>query len=94
MDWFQTEKGVYQGCIFSPCLFNLYTEHIIQNAKVDESQAGIKIDGRNNNSIRYADDITSMAEIAAAHGVEKRVRKDLVTEQPQTAKVRGGGFKH
>ena len=63
MDWFQTEKGVYQGCIFSPCLFNLYTEHIIQNAKVDESQAGIKIGGRNNNSIRYADDITSMAEI-------------------------------
>ena len=57
----------------------------MQNAGLDETPARIKIAERNINNLRYADDITSMAEIAAAHGVEKRVRKDLVTEQPQTA---------
>ena len=59
---FQIRKGVRQGCILSPCLFNLYAEHIIKNAGIDESQAGIKIAGRNINHLRYADDTTLMAE--------------------------------
>ena len=62
MDWFQIGKGVHQGCILSPCLFNLYEEYIIQNAGLDEAQAGIKISGRNINNLRYADDTTLMAE--------------------------------
>ena len=61
-DWFQIGKGVHQGCILSPCLFNLYAEYIIRNAGLDEAQAGIKITGRNINNLRYADDITLMAE--------------------------------
>ena len=61
-DWFQIEKRVRQGCILSPCLFNLYAEYIIQNARLDEAQAGIKIAGRNINNLRYADDTTLMAE--------------------------------
>ena len=54
-DWFKIGKGVYQGCILSPCLFNFYTEYIMQNASLDEAQAGIKIAGRNINKLRYAD---------------------------------------
>ena len=61
-DWFQVGKGVRQGCILSPCLFNLYTEYLIRNAGLDEAQAGIKIAGRNINNLRYADDTTLMAE--------------------------------
>ena len=61
MDWFRIGKGVCQGCILSPCLFNLNAEHIIQNAGLDESQAGINNAGRNNN-LRYADENTLMAE--------------------------------
>ena len=61
-DWFQIGKGVRQGCILSPCLFNFYTEYIIQNAGLDEAQTGIKIAGRNINNLRYADDTTFMAE--------------------------------
>ena len=61
-DWFQTGKGVIQGCILSPCLFNLYPEYIMRNAGLDETQAGIKIAGRNINNLRYADDTTLMAE--------------------------------
>ena len=60
-DWFQIGKGVCQGCILSPCLFNFYAEYIMGNARLEEAQAGIKIAGRNNN-LRYADDITLMAE--------------------------------
>ena len=60
--WFQIGKGVRQGCILSPCLFNLYTENIIGNAGLDEAQAGIKIAGRNINNLSYADDTTLMAE--------------------------------
>ena len=59
---FQTGKGVCQGCILSPCLFNLYAEYIMRNAGLDEAQAGIKIAGRNINNFRYADDTTLMAE--------------------------------
>ena len=60
--WFQIGKGVHQGCILSPCLFNLYAEYIMQNTRLDEAQAGIKIVGRNINNFRYADDTTLMAE--------------------------------
>ena len=62
MDWFQIGKGVHQGCILSPCLFNLYAEYIIRNTGLDEAQAGIKIARRNNSNIRCADDTTLMAE--------------------------------
>ena len=61
-DWFQIRKGVHQGYILSPCLFNLYAEYIMRNAGQEEPQAGIKIAGRNINNLRYADDITFMAE--------------------------------
>ena len=61
-DWFQIEKGVRQGCILSPCLVNLYAEYIVRNAELEETQAGIKIAGRNMNNLRYADDTTLMAE--------------------------------
>ena len=62
MDWFKTGKGVRQGCILSPCLFNLYAEHIMQNPGLDEAQAGIKIARRNINNLRYADDTNLMSE--------------------------------
>ena len=61
-DWFQIGKGVRQGCILSPCLFNLYAEYIMRNAELDKAQAGIKIAGRNINNLRYEDDTTPMAE--------------------------------
>ena len=61
-DWFQIGKGVRQGCILSPCLFNLYAEYIMRNAGLEETQAGIKIAMRNINNLRYADDTTLMAE--------------------------------
>ena len=62
MDWFQIGKGVHQGCVLSPCLFNFCAEYIKRNARLDESQAGIKIAGRNIDNLRYADDTTLMAE--------------------------------
>ena len=61
-DWLQIGKGVYQGCILSPCLFNLYAEYIMRNARLEEAQTGIKVVGRNINNLRYADDTTLMAE--------------------------------
>ena len=61
-DWFQIGKGECQGCILSPCLFNLYAEYIMRNARLDEAQAGIKIAERNINNLRYADDTNLMAE--------------------------------
>ena len=61
-DWFQIGKGVHQGCILSPCLFNLYAEYIMRNARLDEAQARIKIARRNINNLRYADDTTLVAE--------------------------------
>ena len=74
-DWFQTGKGVCQGCILSPYLFNLYVEYIRQNARLDEAQAGIKIAGRNINNLRYADDTTLMAESEKLKSLSMRVKK-------------------
>ena len=62
MDWFKIGKGVPQGCILSPCLFNLYAEYILQSARLDEAKAGIKVSRRNIDKLRYADDTTLMAE--------------------------------
>ena len=62
MEWFQIGKGVHQGCILSPCLFNLYEEYIMRNTGLEEAQAGIKIAGRNINDLRYVDDTMLMAE--------------------------------
>ena len=62
MDWFKIGKGVCQGCILSPCLFNLYAEYIMRNAGLEEAQAGVRIAGRNINNFRYADDTTLIAE--------------------------------
>ena len=64
LDWFKIGKGVCQGCILSPCLFNLYAEYIMRNARLDEVQAEVKIARRNINNLRYADDTTLMAESA------------------------------
>ena len=61
-DWFQIRKGIRQGCILSPCLFNLYAEYIMRNAGLDEAHAGINMAKRNINNLRYADDMTPMAE--------------------------------
>ena len=61
-DWFKIGKGVHQGCILSPCLFNFCTKYVMQNAGLDESQAGIKIAGKNINNLRYADNTTLMVE--------------------------------
>ena len=61
-DWFQIGKGVFQGCILSPCLFDLYAEYIMRNTGLDEAHAGIKIAGRNINHLRYADDTSLIAE--------------------------------
>ena len=63
MDWLKIGKEVHQGCLLSPCLFNLHAEYIMRNARLDEAQDGIKIDGRNSNNLRYADDTTLIAEI-------------------------------
>ena len=61
-DWFQIGKGVHQGCILSPCLFNLHAEYIMRNPRLDEAQAGIKVAGRNIHNLRYADETTFMGE--------------------------------
>ena len=75
-DWFQIGKGVRQGCILSPCLFNLYAEYIIRNAGLGEAQAGIKIAGRNINYIRYADDTTLMAESEELKSLLMKVKEE------------------
>ena len=74
-DWFKMEKGIQQGCLLSPCLFNLYSEHIMRNARLDELQARIKIGGRNINNLRYADDTTLMAERASWWEWRRRVKE-------------------
>ena len=80
-DWFQIEKGVRQGCILSPCLFHLYAEYIMRNAGLEEAQAGIKIAGRNNNNLRYADDTSLMAES------EEELRSLLMKVKEESEKV-------
>ena len=83
IDWFQIGKEVCQGCILSPCLFNLYAEYIMRNAGLDEAQAEIKIAGRNINNLRHADDTTLMAE-------SKEVLKSLLKVKEESEK---GGLK-
>ena len=73
-DWFQIGKGVHQGCILSPCLFNLYAEYIMQNTRLDEAQAGIKIARRNINNLRYADNTTLTAEIEELKNLLMKVK--------------------
>ena len=75
-DWFQIGKGVHQGCILSPCLFNLYAEYIMRNAGLEEAQAGIKISGRNINNLRYADDTTLMAESEELKSLLMKVKEE------------------
>ena len=75
-NWFQVGKGVHQGCILSPCLFNLYAEYITRNAGLDEAQAGIKIAGRNTNNLRYADDTTIMAESEELKSLLMKVKEE------------------
>ena len=75
IDWFQTGKGVYQGCILSPCLFNLYAEYIMRNTGLDEAQ-GINIGGRNTNNLRYADDTTLMAESEELKNLLMKVKEE------------------
>ena len=81
MDWFQTRKGVHQGCILSPCLFNLHAEYIMRNAGLDEAQAGAKTAGGNINNLRYADDSTLMAES------EEELKSLLMKVKGQSEKV-------
>ena len=80
-DWFQIGKGVCQGCILSPCLFNLYAEYITRNAGLEEAQAGIKIARRNINNLRYADDTTLMAES------EEELKRLLIKVKEESEKV-------
>ena len=75
-DWFQIGKGVCQGCILSPCLFNLYAEYIMRKAPLDEAQAGIKIARRNINSLRYADDTTLRAETEELKSLLMKVKEE------------------
>ena len=81
MDWFQIGKGVRQGCISSPCLFNLHAEYIKQNVRLDETQAGIKIAGRNINNLIYANDTTLLAES------EEELKSLLMKVKEETEKV-------
>ena len=80
-DWFQIGKGVRQGCILSPCLFNLHAKYITRNAGLEETQAGIKIAGRNINNLRYADDTTLMAES------EEELKSLLMKVKEESGKV-------
>ena len=76
LDMVQVGKGVHQGCILSPCLFNLYAEYIMRNAGLDKAQAGIKIAGRNINNLRYADDNTFMAESEELKSLLMKVKEE------------------
>ena len=80
-DWFQIGKGVHQGCILSPCLFNLYAEYIMRNTGLEEAQAGIKVAGRNINNLRYVDDTTLIAEI------EEELKSLLMKVKEESEKV-------
>ena len=75
-DWFQIGKGVRQGCILSPCLFNFYSEYIMRNARLEETQGGIKIAGRNINNLRYADNTTLMTESEELKSLLMKVKEE------------------
>ena len=81
MDWFKIGKGVCQGCILSPCIFNLYAEYLTRNARLDTAQAGIKIARRNINNLRYADDTTLIAES------EKELKSLLMKVKEESEKL-------
>ena len=98
-DWFQIAKGVRQGCILSPCLFNFYAEYIMKNAGTEETQAGIKIAGRNINNLRYADDTTIMAESeeelkSLLMKVKEESEKVGLKFNIQKTKIMASGFHH
>ena len=76
MDWFQTGKGVLQGYILSPCLYNFYAEYIMWNARLDEAQVGVKFAGRNINNLRYAEDTTLMAESEELKSLLMKVKEE------------------
>ena len=76
VDWFQTGKGVRQGCILSPCLFNFYAEYILRNAGLDEAEAGIKIAGRNINNLRYADGTILVAKAEELKNLLVKVKEE------------------
>ena len=76
MDWFQIGKGVEKGCVLSPCLFNLYAVYIMQNARLDKAQAGIKIAGENINNLRYSDDTTLMAKSEELKSLLMKVKEE------------------
>ena len=80
-DWFQIGKGVHQGCMLSPCLFNFYAEYIMRNAGLEKAQAGIKIAGRNINNLTYADDTTIMAES------EEKLKSLLIKVKEESEKI-------
>ena len=93
-DWFQIGKGVHQGCILSPCLFNLYAEYIMRNAGLEEAQAGIKIAGRNINNLRYADDTTLKAEseeLKSLLKVKEKSEKVVLKLNIQKTKIMASG---
>ena len=75
-DWFQIRKGVHQGCILLPCLFNLYTEYIMGNFRLDEAPAGIKLVGKNINNLRYTDDTTLMVESEELNSLLMKVKEE------------------
>ena len=81
-DWFQIGKGVRQGCILSPCLFNLYAEYIMGNTGLEEAQAGIRIERRNINNLRYADDTTLMAESEELKSLLMKVKEERKKKLP------------
>ena len=89
-DWFQIGKGVHQGCILSPCLFNLYAECIMRNAELEETQTGIKIAGRNINNLRNADDTTFMAESDELKSLLMKVKEEseMVGLKPNIQKTK------
>ena len=98
-DWFKIEKGVLQGCLLSPCLFNLYAEHIMWNVRLDEIQARVKISGRNINSLRYEDDTTLMAEskeevkslLMRVKEESKKLAQNSVLKKKQNTKIWASG---
>ena len=87
-DWFQIRKGIHQGCILSPCLFNFYAEYIMRNAGLNKAQAGIKIAKRNINNLRFADDTTLMEENEEElNSLLMKVKEESEKEESETAKV-------